>query len=104
MALLQYDIRVVGKETVDRALAGIEARIRQHNTAVSRATGKTAGIKALGGANASANTASREKAQAAREEVRIKNAVNAVNLRAIRNEEQAKVRSLREEQHRHFGA
>lgn len=44
--LLQYDIRVVGAQTVDRAMAGIEQRLARHNAYVRR----TFGTPARGGA------------------------------------------------------
>jgi hypothetical protein len=47
LAALVYDIRVVGAETVSKALGGIERRIAQHNARVTTLTGQGPGKNAL---------------------------------------------------------
>jgi hypothetical protein len=108
MALLQYDIKVVGADTVDKAFASIEARLRQHNRTVSQLTGlnpaQAARAGRPGGAAASAlrasnDNASRETKRAldmrAREEMRARNQVNAVGVREMRKEEREKLASIK---------
>lgn len=113
MALLQYDIKVIGKESVDRALAGIEARLRQHNQTVGRISGDVGGTTARRSAGTSPATAQRRfqaasaqhfkevdrdakraiaaetsaKSKALRDEHRVRNQINSLNLREIKKEE-----------------
>ncbi len=104
MALLQYDISVVGADNVSKALAGIEAKIRAHNSAVSRLTGVSpAAAKKLTATGATStmrsalNSEARDKAKALREELSLKNKVNAVVVRGIQQEERLKDRSRKKD-------
>lgn len=121
--LLNYDIRVIGAANVDKALAGIEARIRQHNQRVVHSLGVTpaqarraaspgtaqidqrrfqaassAHFTSIARKQESADKAAgKAKEKALREEHRIRNQINNMNLRQIKTEEQERVRGLSHE-------
>ncbi len=104
MALLEYDIRVVGADSVSKALAGIEARLRQHSNTVSRLTGaspaaakKLTGTGAASSVRSALNAEAREKAKAARDEIRLRNQVNAVNVRGVQQEMRLRERTAKVE-------
>lgn len=111
MALLQYDISVVGTKNVDRAFASIEQRLRAHNSTVARMMATTPGgargasasrsSKAgVGNDNASIAAAAaigRAKERAAREEIRLKNASNALSVRHAQKEESTRIAGIRRE-------
>jgi len=110
VALLQYDIKVVGKESVDRALAGIEARLRQHNATVGRISGDVGGARRAGTAPATAQRRfqssaaqhfkevdrdqkkaiadeAKLKTKGLRDEHRVRNQINSLNIRELKKEE-----------------
>ncbi|HMJ53579.1 MAG TPA: phage tail tape measure protein [Polyangiaceae bacterium] len=99
MAILSYDIRVVGKESVDRAFSSIEARLRAHNRTVSQMTGGKSRVTAS--PRALLDTAARDHSKllerGQREEIRIKNAINALNIRDIKREERARLSMVKAE-------
>lgn len=112
MALLQYDIKVVGKDSVDKAFASIEARLRQHNRTVTQMTGMTSSQAARasrpgGGAATAAMRAANDNAsrearraldQKVRDEVRARSQINAIGLRDMRKEERERVQSLKRQE------
>lgn len=104
MALLQYDISVVGVDNIHKAMASIEARLRQHSSTVSRMTGVSPGAaKKLTGVGASTqmrsalNAEARDRAKSLREELSLKNKVNAVVVRGIQQESRLKEQTQRKE-------
>jgi hypothetical protein len=125
MALLQYDIKVVGADTVDKAFASIEARLRQHNRTVAQMTGlgPAAASRAArpGGAAAAVRAGNDNASQSAKraidraaemkvraekrvvdletkERIRARNVLNQVGMREMKQEERAHLASIRRQE------
>lgn len=86
MALLQYDVSIVGTKRIDDAFASIEKRMRRHNTTMASIA------NAPGGRSGGARDPAAAKL---REQHRIRNAINNLNLRDIRAEERERLAGIR---------
>ena len=84
MALLQYDISVVGAKNVERALASIERRFVTHNRKVSRTLGSSG--KRAGNYRSNAGSDARTAASAQRR-------VHGERMQQISQEERARIRA-----------